>query len=261
MATYFIYPTDGPETYASVDSGSVASGSVAQGGGVYTSSSSKVTSDEQLIDGNLSTAANFTEQHATIRVDKGSGSIDKIDSAAYYSTADDDGGFKFFTNTASDNATTTAQATIAATVLGWNVDATMTIGNSKRFWYMSAHEEAVATVTQVILGTKLSLTNVGLSGTEGVIHENTMITSQGGVEYSNKKHDGKKFWSLSLKFVSSAYKASLEVMREAVNGSHNSFLYYDGNAYNYVNMSDDSLRFQEVAYGVYDSNIKLTEVL
>ena len=193
MATYFIYPTDGPETYASVDSGSVASGSVAQGGGVYTSSSSKVTSDEQLIDGNLSTAANFTEQHATIRVDKGSGSIDKIDSAAYY-----------FTNTASDNATTTTQATIAATVLGWNVDATMTIGNSKRFWYMSAHEEAVATVTQVILGTKLSLTNVGLSGTEGVIHENTMITSQGGVEYSNKKHDGKKFWSLSLKFVSSA---------------------------------------------------------
>ena len=50
-------------------------------------------------------------------------------------------------------------------------------------------------------------------------------------------------------------------MREAVDGAHYKFLYYDGSSYHYVRMSDDSLRFKEVAYGVYDTSIKLTEQL
>ena len=50
-------------------------------------------------------------------------------------------------------------------------------------------------------------------------------------------------------------------MREAVDGAHYKFLYYDGSAYNYVRMSGDSLRFKEIAYGVYDTTIKLTEQL
>ena len=50
-------------------------------------------------------------------------------------------------------------------------------------------------------------------------------------------------------------------MREAVDGARYKFLYYDSSAYYYVRMSDDSLRFKEVAYGVYDTSIKLTEQL
>jgi hypothetical protein len=50
-------------------------------------------------------------------------------------------------------------------------------------------------------------------------------------------------------------------MRTATVGSHYKFLYYDGSSYNYVRMSDDSLRFTEVAVGVYDTQIKLTEQL
>jgi len=50
-------------------------------------------------------------------------------------------------------------------------------------------------------------------------------------------------------------------MRNSLYGSHKKFLYYDGSAYYYVRMSDDSLRFKEVAYGVYDTSIKLTEQL
>jgi len=256
MAKYFIYPTEGRETSASVDSGSIP-----DSGGSYTSNSGKVTNDERLVDGNLGAAANFTAQHATIRVDKGSGSIDKIDSIAYYSTAADDGGFRIYTNSASNNSSTTERATFNATTAGWNVDVDMTLGNAERYWYMSAHEEAVATVTQVILGTKLNLTNVELSGTEGKIHGNKILTSQGGVEYSNKRHDGKKFWNFNLKFVSSTYKTSLETMRTALYGPHDKFLYYDDSAYYYVRMSDDSLQFKEVAFGVYDTNIKLIEQL
>lgn len=253
---HFIYPTEGRETSASVDSGSIP-----DGGGSYTSSGSKVTNDERLVDGNLGAAANFTEQHATIRVDKGSGSVDKIDCIAYYSTAADNGGFRIYTNSASDNSSTTERATFSETTAGWNVNTSMTLGNAERYWYMSAHEEAVATVTQVIFGTKLNLTNVDLSGTEGKIHGNKVITSQGGVEYSNKRHDGKKFWNFDLKFINSTYKTNLETMRTALYGSHDKFLYYDDSSYYYVRMSDDSLRFTEVAVGVYDTQIKLTEQL
>ena len=49
-------------------------------------------------------------------------------------------------------------------------------------------------------------------------------------------------------------------MRTVLYGSHDGFLYYDGSAYYYVRMSDDSLIFKEIAYGVYDTSIKLTEV-
>ena len=87
------------------------------------------------------------------------------------------------------------------------------------------------------------------------------MTSHGGEEYSNKRHDGKRFWNFDLRYCSSSYKTSLETMRNSLYGSHKKFLYYDGSAYYYVRMSDDSLRFKEIAYGVYDTSIKLTEQL
>jgi hypothetical protein len=50
-------------------------------------------------------------------------------------------------------------------------------------------------------------------------------------------------------------------MRDAVEGAHYKFLYYDSSDYYYVRMSDDSLRFKEIANGVYDTSINLTEQL
>ena len=70
-----------------------------------------------------------------------------------------------------------------------------------------------------------------------------------------------KFWNFDLKHISSAYKTSLETMRDAVDQSHLKFLYYDGSSYNYVKMSDRSLRFKEIAFGVYSTKIQLTEQL
>jgi len=256
MAKYFIYPRGETPIVAAIDSGSIP-----DGGGTYTSNASKVTSDERLIDSSIGTAANFTEQHATIRVDKGSGSVDVIDSVAFYANAADNGGFQFYTNSASDSSTTTEQATFSATAVGWNVNASLTAGNAERYWYMSAHEEAVASVTEVIFGVKLTLTNIELTGVEGRNYGNDLMISHGGEEYSNQRHDGKRFWNFDLRYCSSTYKTSLETMREAVDGAHYKFLYYDGSSYHYVRMSDDSLRFKEVAYGVYDTSIKLTEQL
>jgi hypothetical protein len=73
--------------------------------------------------------------------------------------------------------------------------------------------------------------------------------------------DGKRFWNFNLRHVNSTYKGNLETMRNSVYGSHKKFLYYDGSAYYYVRMSNDSLRFNEIAFGVYSTKIKLTEQL
>ena len=50
-------------------------------------------------------------------------------------------------------------------------------------------------------------------------------------------------------------------MREAIDGARYKFLYYDGSAYYYVRMSDNSLRFREIAFGVHDTSIELVEQL
>tara|TARA_R100001463_G_scaffold133575_1_gene195102 strand:+ start:127 stop:897 length:771 start_codon:yes stop_codon:yes gene_type:complete len=255
MAKYFVYAVGGRETSASVDSGELPSG-----GGSYSSNASYVTNDERLVDGSLTTAANFTAQNKAIRVDKGSASADVIDMFAVYSNAANASGVKVFTNSSSSNSGTTAGHTFSALTSGWNV-ASLTASDAERYWYVQAHEAAVATVTEIILGKKLSLTNVKLTGNEGVINGNKVVQSQGGVQYSNKRHDGIKFWNFDLSFISSTYKTSLETMRSALYGSHDKFLYYDGSAYHYVRMSDDSLQFTEVAFGVYDTKIKLTEQL
>ena len=115
--------------------------------------------------------------------------------------------------------------------------------------------------TEVILGKKLDLTNVTLSGNEGKSFGNDVVTSYGGVEFSNLRHEGKRFYNFNLDHVNETYKTNLETMRDAVRGSHYKLLYYDGSTYHYVRLSNDSLQFKEVAVGVYDTKISLVEQL
>lgn len=256
MAKHFVYPLSGQTTAYAIDSGSIP-----DGGGTYTSNASKVTSDERLTDNSITGAANFTAQHTTIRVDKGGAAIDAVDSVAFYSTAADSDGFRFYTNSATDSSTTTEQVTFAETLKGWNIVSTLTAGNSERYWYMSAHEGAVATVTEVIFGVKLDLTNIILGGTEGIDYGNDIIKTKGGNEFSIKQYGARRFWDLKLNHVTSSYKTTLESFKRSMDGSYYNFLYYDGSSYHYVYMDEASLSFKEIAFGVYKAKIKLIEVL
>ena len=101
------------------------------------------------------------------------------------------------------------------------------------------------------------------------LNSNIVILTGG----SNRIKDGlkiinnvDKFAKANLKILISGTgkgftKTSLETMRDAVDQSHLKFLYYDGSSYNYVKMSDRSLRFKEIAFGVYSTKIQLTEQL
>jgi len=257
MSKFLLYSVNGRGSSASIDSGSIASG-----GGAYTSNASKVTNDERLLDDSVATAASFTAQHAAVRVDKGSASIDVIDSFAFHSSAAGSNGIQVYTNSASDNSTATEKLTFDDIALGWNANTSLTAGDSERYWYVAAHEAAVSTITEIMFAKKVNLTNVTLAGTEGVIHGNKVVQSQGGVQYSNKRHDGIRFFNFDLKFISSTYKTTLETMRDSLFGSHDKLLYYDGvSEYILVRLSDDSLQFKEVAFNVFDTQIKLTEQL
>ena len=260
MAKYFIYPN------ANLYSADPVGGDQTGGTNDFAADATSATNETRLTDVSIGAAAGMPAQYDTVQFDLGA-TGNTIDSIAVYSTAEDTDNIDWYAN---DSATTNAYATgitgSSMTTIneGWTVKTGVTVSSSSpatRYYYMRQSVGGNNTLTEVILGTKLDLTNVDLSGTEGKIHGNKVITSLGGLEYSNKKHNGKRFWNFDLKLISSSYKTSLESMRTATYGSHYNFLYYDESAYHYVKMSDDSLQFKEIAKGVYETTIKLTEVL
>jgi len=260
MAQYFIYPN------ANLYSADPEGGDQTPTTNNFATDATSATNETRLTDVSIGTAAGMPAQYDAVRFDL-TASGNTIDSIAVHSTAEDTDNIDWYAN---DSATTNAFATgitgSSMTTIneGWTVKTGVTVSSASpatRYYYLKQSAGANNTLTEVILGTKLSLTNVELSGSEGKIHGNKIVTSWGGNTYSNKRHDGKRFWSFNLKIVSSTYKTSLETMRDAIDGAHYKFLYYDGSSYYYVRMSDDSLRFKEVAYGVYDTSIRLTEQL
>ena len=257
MSQFFIYPFNGRPISTQVQNGTISDSAT---GGAFTNTGSSVTNPMRLFDDSIGTATDFPAAHRVVMIDKGGASVDQIDRIAFHSTAADTDGIRFFTNTAADNSTTSSFATTSAVTEGWNV-LESTAAASERYYYMAAYEGQVNTITELIIGKKLDLTNVTLSGLEGADYGNDKVFTRGGLEFSNQRYGKKRFFNFNLSFVSETYKTSLETMRDSVDLSHHKFLYYDGSEYIYVRMSDDSLRFQEVAFGVYDTTIRISEQL
>jgi|6_EtaG_2_1085325.scaffolds.fasta_scaffold40213_2 hypothetical protein len=260
MAKYFIYPN------ANLYSADPVGGDQTGGTNHFAADATSATNETRLTDVSIGTAAGMPAQYDTVQFDL-TASGNTIDSIAVYSTAEDTDDIDWY---GSDSATTGAydtfitSSTMATVDAGWTVRAGVTISSAspaKRYYYMRQSGGANNTLTEVILGTKLSLTNIELTGSEGMNYGNSNAITYEGNKFSNQRHYGQRFWNFDLKLVSSTYKTSLETMREAIDGARYKFLYYDGSAYYYVRMSDDSLRFKEVAYGVYDTSIRLTEQL
>ncbi len=267
MAKYFIYPN--PNLYSADPVGGDRTGSTNN-----FAVSANVTNETRLTDVSIATAASIP-QYDAVRFDMG-GTITAINAVAIYVNAVNTNDVHFFNSSSAttgafgassnDDTFITGTSYTDFTSVGWQVKtnlANTTAGNAatQRYFYMYGNIATQSTITEVMIGNKLDLTNVTLSGEEGVVYGNDTFESYGGNEFSNQRHGAKKFWNFDLKHISSAYKTSLETMRDAVDQSHLKFLYYDGSSYNYVKMSDRSLRFKEIAFGVYSTKIQLTEQL
>jgi len=250
MAKYFIYNNAG-FSGATVTDGTVS--------GTTFSSSGSVTNEDRVNDMSISTAFTSFGANDALRFDVFSANASiNADRISLYFTSAHGHDMKVYSGS---SATAMGTALVNKTdnwVVGWNeLSFSATSGQYK---FIHSTTGTIDDITEVIFGVKLSLTNADLNGTEGINYGNDMIISDGGEQYSNQRHGGKRFWNFDLRYCSSAYKTSLETMRDSVKGAHYKFLYYDGSAYYYVKMSDDSLRFKEISYGVYDTSIKLTEV-
>ena len=258
---HFIYPN------ANLYDAEPVGGDQTGGTNDFAADATSATNEHRLTDNSIATAAGMPAQYDTVQFDLSS-TGNSIDSLAVHTTAADSGDLDFY---ASDSATSNAYATgitgssFSALTVGWNVKAgNLTVSSSApatRYYYMRQSEDGNNTLTEVILGKKVDLTNVTLSGNEGKNFGNDVVSSYGGVEFSNLRHEGKRFYNFNLDHVNETYKASLEAMRDAVRGSHYKLLYYDGSTYHYVRMSNNSLQFKEVAFGVYDTSISLVEQL
>jgi hypothetical protein len=260
VAQYFIYPN------ANLYSADPEGGDQTPTTNNFATDATSATNETRLTDISIGTAAGMPAQYDAVRFDL-TASGNTIDSIAVHSTAQDTDNIDWYAN---DSATTNAFATgitgssMTTINAGWTVNTGVTVSSASpatRYYYLKQSAGANNTLTEVILGTKVSLTNIELTGSEGINYGNDIMVSHNGYEYSNQRHGEQRFWNFDLKLVSSTYKTSLETMRDAIDGAHYKFLYYDGSSYYYVRMSDDSLRFKEVAYGVYDTSIKLTEQL
>ena len=254
MAKYFIYPNANLYDVEPV-------GGEQTGGTNDFAANADVTNETRLTDVSTATAAGFPANFDAVRFDLGS-TGNSFDSIAINANASDTDDVNFYNSSSATSgvfANFISGSGFSATFNeGWNVRTDMS--SAVQYVFMRGGGE-LNIFTEVILGTKLNLTNVTLSGNQGKNFGNDITTSFGGVEFSNLRHDAKRFYNFDLSYVSESYKTSLESMRDAVRGSHYKFLYYDGSTYHYVRMSKDSLQFKEIAYGVYDTKISLVEQL
>jgi hypothetical protein len=260
MAKYFIYPN------SNLYSADPVGGDQTSSTNNFAADATSATNETRLTDVSIGVAAGMPAQFDTVQFDL-TASGNTIDSIAVHSTAQDTDNIDWYAN---DSPTTNAFATgitgSSMTTIndGWTVKTGVTVSSSSpatRYYYMKQSAGANNTLTEVILGTKLSLTNINLTGAETLKHGNKSHFTYEGYKFTNQSHGEKRTWAFKLTHINSTYKTSLETMKTALNGSHYKFLYYDGSAYYYVRMSSESLQFKEIANGIYDTNLNLIEQL
>lgn len=256
MAKYFIYPLSGQTTAYGATSGEVSASNASD-----FSTNASVTNHTRLTDNSITSAATYQGVWDAVRFDKGGAAINTVTAVAFHCTADSSAGFRITTSTETDAALGTIIYDNTAVTKGWNTKIDVTAADTERYWYAISDEGALSVVTEIIIGNQLDLTNIILGGTEGINYGNDIIKTRGGHEFSIKQHGAQRFWNLTLNHISSSYKTTLENFKRSMDGSYYNFLYYDGSAYHYVYMDEGSLSFKEIAFGVYNTNIKLIEAL
>ena len=179
---------------------------------------------------------------------------------AFYHTAADNNNINIY---ASDNANlgTAVKSITADFEAGWTV-IDITVSSKQYLYIVNVTAAEWDYCTEIVVGTKYTFDrNFDLGGKFGKAFGITNMQSYGGIEYSHKKHDGKKTWAWEWTRLTNAHMNNLITLRDAVEGSRFKFLYYDESDWNWVRMSDKSLQKKEIAYQTYNTSIELTQQL
>ena len=255
MAKSFIYDSSG--TYnATLDDG-VVSGIT--NGSTYTGSGTNITNELYANDQNISNAVTAFDNLDCIQLDYSSDvTIDTV--ALYFSAASSNSVVIAPEGTTPATTIGTPLTTDSSLAINWNI--TSDLSATSRYYYIIASGGAVANLSEVILGKTLTFPhNPNLSGKESKVFGVDVVESYGGLEYANKRHDGKRVWEMSFSNLNATDKTNFETMRDAISTNFLKFVYYDDSTYHWVRALPGSFEFTEVAYQSYNMNAKIIEQL
>lgn len=224
---------------------------------VFDSEISTVTNHGRAND--MSTGTIITNYNSsgsdTIRFSTGSSQSANV-IALYFAEAETDD-ITLYGHATSNTAMSTSVKAMTTFSKGWNV---FTFTGNYRYWFMRAMTGNISNLAEVIIGTKYDFdVNFDLNNKIGEEFGTDILTSYGGKEYANKRHDPKKTWEWNWSYLSASQKTSLESLNSAVQ-DYKKFIYYDETSYHYVRMTKP-LNFTEVAPNTYSTAIRLREQL
>lgn len=258
MAKSFIYPS------ASIPIAVIEGGAFVEATGAFGTGATPAN-ESRLTDQSTGSAVGDFEQDSGvddegIRIDLSGSSLNNDTIALYFSTTETDDMVLTVDGVAdntSPDQTINIIADHAANV--WTVQSFT--ADQGRYWFLRRDTGTISGLMEMILGNKYDFVfERDLNNTIGEAHGVDVVTSYGGVEYANKRHNSKTVWAWTWTNISSAMKTSLETMRDIV-GVDKKFLFYDETSYHYVRMSADSLQFTETAHLRYSTSIRLTQQL
>jgi len=243
MSTFYYQPSDPTITDGT------------ESGGTFTSSDS-ITNEERLMDDSIAISPTNIDGSDMAMFDFGSAKT--MDFVALYFTVEETDNVTIYYS--DDGSAVTSHAVYITTFsTGWNIiDLTE---ESHRYWAIKfATAGSFDGLAEVIIGNKYDFdVNPDIGSTVGEIFGTEVLTSLGGVEYANKRHEPKTTWNWNWSFITSANKTLLETFQASVQ-DHKKFVYYDDTNYNYVRMTSP-MEFNEIAHNVYSTSISLIEQL
>jgi len=263
MAKSFIYDSVGliDLTSASLQEGKIY-------GTVFSTTTGKVDNEVRTIDqsiGNSSlidgTFNGETAYSGSIRIDLGSSLA--VNCVAVYLPADIAPDVKIHTGDSATTGFAQFGSTSSSPSAGWTVFTDTEV--THRYIIINIYDSVTFSdiaVNEIIVGTKYDFAlSPDFGDVVGKQFANDITVSYGGDEYSKKRHDGKKIWTISWHNIPSTMQVALEAVRDAVEGDYKKFIYYDETSYYWVRASADSFQFKEISSGRHSGSAKLRQQL
>lgn len=221
--------------------------------------SNSITNELYANDQNISNAITSFDINDAIRF--GYSTDQTIDTVALYFSASSSGRLDIYPDGGTATSLGSSAGNDASLGSGWNIIDITEASNDN--WFLVATVAGVTNLTEVILGKTLTFPhNPNLSGKESKLFGVDVVESYGGLEYANKRHDGKRAWDMSFSNLNATDKTNFEAMRDAISTNFLKFIYYDdNNNYYWVRALPGSFEFTEVAYQSYNMNVKIIEQL
>ena len=260
MARQFIYDSVG------FSEATLQAGSYSESSGTYsfTANSGLISNIDRLSDQNISVILGIGwVRYEVVQIDLGSEQSPDTIATYHVGTAENNVLNIYASN--SNNSWVTGDFVVAtgSTLPAdeWSVFSLPQNITNKRYIYIyNATNDNYMNVSEILIGSKYTFdVNPELNSKIGEEFGTDVVTSYGGNEYANKRHEPKTTWDFTFSHILSTQKTALEALNANIQ-DWKKFIYYDDTNYHYVRLASP-IEFTEVAPNVFSANVSLREQL